>query len=216
MDTDAVRQQMVEQQVRTWDVFDAQVLDAIAGVPRVNFVPAELKDCAYADTEIPLGHGQCMLRPSIVGKALQAVDILPHERVLEVGTGTGYLTTCIARLAGSVVSVDLFDDFIDGARQRLSAAGVGNVELETMDASVRLPQGPFDVIVVTASMTHLDPRMTAALKPGGRLFIVIGRSPAMTATLVSRGADDHFTCRDLFETDIPALITADEPRIFAF
>ena len=120
--TDLTRRQMVEQQVRTWDVFDEEVLEAISSIPRENYVPAELLHCAYADAEIPLAHGQCMLRPSIVGRILQAVRIRPGDSVLEIGTGTGYLTHCLAKTAAAVKSVDLYKDFIDAARFRLADA----------------------------------------------------------------------------------------------
>lgn len=214
--TDLTRRQMVEQQVRTWDVFDEEVLEAISSIPRENYVPAELLHCAYADAEIPLAHGQCMLRPSIVGRILQAVRIRPGDSVLEIGTGTGYLTHCLAKTAAAVKSVDLYKDFIDAARFRLADAELANVTLEQMDATTGLPPGEFDVIVVTAALREPDERMTGALKPGGRMFAVIGRSPVMTATLFTRTDDGRLETEALFETNIPPMVTAAEPRIFSF
>ena len=214
--TDLARRQMVEQQVRTWDVFDEEVLEAISNIPREDYVPAELLHCAYADAEIPLAHGQCMLRPSIVGRILQAVRIRPGDSVLEIGTGTGYLTHCLAKTAATVKSIDLYQAFVDAARLRLADAELANVTLQQMDATAELPPGEFDVIVVTAALREPDERMTGALKAGGRMFAVIGRAPVMTATLFTRTDDGHLEADALFETSIPPIVTADEPRIFSF
>ena len=124
MNIESVRQQMVAQQVRTWEVFDPGVLEAISSVSRDRYVPPAFADCAYADVEIPIGHGQCMLRPSLVGRMLQSVDVQPGETVLEVGTGTGYMTRCLASVAQSVTSIDLYGDFVEAARGRLEEDGV--------------------------------------------------------------------------------------------
>ena len=216
MDSDSARQQMVDQQVRTWDVFDADVLEAMSGIARERYVPDAFRHCAYADAEIPLPHGQCMLRPSLAGRILQAVDVRAGDRVLEIGTGTGYLTSCIARIAGSVVSIDLYDDFIRGARSVLEPDGINNATLHCMDATAELPDGDFDVIIVTASMPAVDPRFVEALKPGGRLFVVVGDSPAMIAMLVERTEGGEITTNELFETDIPALVAPSRPPEFSF
>ena len=135
MNTDFVRRQMVEQQIRTWDVFDADVLAVFGSVPRDQFVPDSCANAAYADDEIPLPHQQCMLRPSIVGKILQAADICPGDKVLEIGTGTGYLTACLARNAGSVSSIDIFDDFVTQATRSLAALEIENASVQCMDAT---------------------------------------------------------------------------------
>ena len=216
MDSDFVRRQMVMQQIRTWDVTDPDVLEAFSGVPRDHFVPAAFADCAYADTEIPLPHGQCMLRPNIVGRVLQALDIQPDEKVLEVGTGTGYLTACLARVASSVTSIDLYADFVDGATSRLENLGVDNATVAQMDASQELPAESFDAIAVTASVYGDVDRFTAALSPGGRLFLVIGRGPAMTACRFTREEDGNVVSEELFETRIPALVTTQAVREFSF
>lgn len=216
MNTESARQQMVLQQVRTWAVFDPDVLNVIAAVPRDQFVPPEFRHCAYADVEIPLAHGQCMLRPSIVGRILQALHIHPADEVLEIGTGTGYLTACIAQLAGKVTSIDIYADFVGTARSHLAVAGVENATLQCMDASVQLPPGHFDVIAVTGAVAEVDERFVAALKPGGRLFLVVGESPVMTATLIRRDADGKISAEDLFETDIPAFVTAPGKPAFSF
>lgn len=216
MNIESVRQQMVEQQVRTWEVFDQDVLEAIADVPRDRYVPPEFVHCAYADAEIPIGHGQCMLRPSLDGRIMQAVDVLPGESVFEVGTGTGYLTRCLSCVAGTVTSVDLYADFVDAARERLEKDGATNVSLRQMDAASELPDEQFDVVIVSASLPERDERFDALLRPGGRLFCVIGRGPAMTATRVSRSEDGELSSTGLFETNIPPLVRADERPKFSF
>ena len=216
MNTEMTRQQMVDQQVRTWDVFDPDVLQTIGKVARDRYVPADLVDCAYADVELPLPHGQCMLRPSIVGRILQAVDCHDGDKVLDIGTGSGYLARCLSANAASVTSIDIFDDFVESARARLADDGVENVQLLCMDATVELPEGQFDAITITGSAESVDPRFLEALAPGGRLFIVVGRSPVMTATLITREEDGGTSSRELFETDIPALVAAAGPAEFSF
>lgn len=216
MNTEPIRHQMVMQQIRTWDVFDANILRTFDDLPREQFVPAEFVDVAYADTEIPLPHGQCMLRPSIVGKILQALVLQSHESVLEIGTGSGYLTACIARLAGSVTSIDIFEDFINSAGRKLLDAGVVNVTLECMDGMAELPDGEFDAIVMTSAVPELIQAYAEPLKPGGRLFVVAGPAPVRTAMLVTRAADGQFEVDELFETDIPELINLEQETIFSF
>lgn len=207
---------MVDQQVRTWDVFDEDVLQAMSAVAREHYVPDAFRHCAYADAEIPLPHSQCMLRPSLAGRILQAVGVRAGDRVLEIGTGTGYLTSCIAQMAASVVSIDLYEDFIDGARAALEQDGIHNVTLHCMDATAELPDGLFDVIIVTASMPAMDPRFITALNQPGRLFAVVGDTPAMTAMLVERPESGETSTEELFETDIPALVAPSRPPVFSF
>ncbi len=216
LNIEAARRQMVQQQVRTWDVSDPEVLDVLGQVPRDEFVPREFAHCAYADVEIPLPHGQCMLRPSLVGRILQAIDCCAGDAVLEIGTGTGYLTRCLASVAGQVTSIDLYQDFVDEARQRLADESGGNVQIHCMDAESELPDGEFDVIVVTSAMKAIDERLTNALKPNGRLFVVVGTSPVMTATLVTRQEDGQFIEDDLFETQIPPLVSKNDAPVFSF
>ena len=216
MNTDLVRRQMVEQQIRTWDVFDANVLNAFSGVPREGFVPADCTNAAYADAEIPLRHEQSMLRPSIVGRIMQALAIQADDSVLEIGTGTGYLTACLAQLANNVTSIEIFDEFVAQAEKNLANTGIENVSVQCMDATQELPAGKFDVIVVTGSVSEPDDKLIAALNPGGRLFLVVGESPAKTAILIKRGADESIESVELFETDIPALINDRKPATFSF
>jgi protein-L-isoaspartate(D-aspartate) O-methyltransferase len=216
MNIESVRRQMVEQQIRTWDVFDPSLLSAFHGIPRHEFVPAEYADVAYADTEIPLPHGQCMLRPNIVGRMLQAVNITKSDKVLEVGTGTGYVTACLAQLADSVTSIDIYPEFVDSAAKRLAHLGVDNVFLESMDAVCQLPGGKFDAILVSASAPELDMRYVDALNAGGRLFIVVGETPVMQALLVTRIADGEIQTEELFETNIPPIVAPERHAEFSF
>ena len=216
MNTNSARRQMVEQQVRTWDVFDADVLNAMGSVERDMFVPAELRNVAYADAEIPLPHHQCMLRPSLVGKLVQALDIKATDDVLEVGTGSGYLTACIAGIAGTVTSIDIYNDFIQSAKEKLADCGIRNVTLQQMDATSELPPGRFDAIALTGSVSELDERFIKALKPGGRLFVVTGAAPAMTAMLITADDDGGATAEELFETNIPPLVLNEEQPVFSF
>ena len=216
MNIESVRRQMVEQQIRTWDVFDPSLLSAFNGIPRHLFVPEEYADVAYADTEIPLPHGQCMLRPNIVGRMLQAVNIVKSDRVLEVGTGSGYVTACLAQLAGSVQSIDIFPEFVAAATKRLADLDIGNASLQAMDAVTELPAAKFDAILVSASMPEMDMRFVDALNEGGRLFIVVGHAPVMQALLVTRGADDEIATAELFETNIPPLVAPEPLAKFSF
>lgn len=215
MNTDFARRQMVAQQVRTWDVFNQDVLRVLGSVARERFVPQGCEDVAYADTEIPLAYGQVMLRPTIEGRLLQALDLRGDDRVLEVGTGSGYLTACLASLAASVVSIDIHEDFVAAASDRLEAAKIENASLECMDAMAELPDGEFDAIAVTGSVPRIDERFVQALRPGGRLFLVVGESPLMSALLIVR-AGDEIQQNYLFETDIPALENIAREPVFSF
>ncbi len=215
MNTDFARRQMVAQQVRTRDVFNRDVLDVLGKVAREQFVPAECADVAYADTEIPLAYGQVMLRPIIEGRLLQALELGTDDQVLEIGTGTGYLTACLACLSASVTSIDIHEDFVTAASKNLETAGIGNASLQCMDAMTEMPDGEFDAIAVTGSMPRIDQRFVHALKPGGRLFLVVGESPLMSALLITRD-DDEPQQENLFETDIPALENIAEESAFSF
>jgi len=210
---------MIEQQIRPWDVFDRQVLEVLAQIPREDFVPAHFRNLAYADTEIPLGHGQSMMAPKIEAKMMQALDIRPADRVLEVGTGSGYLTACLARLARHVVSVDNEAEFTAAASERLRALAIANATLRTVDALLAPVEGrPFDVIAVTGSLEDLQQSeiFRSQLAIGGRLFVVYGSSPAMTALLITRVASDQFREESLFETDLALLTEARLPERFVF
>ncbi len=216
MNSDFARLQMVEQQVRAWDVFDPAVLEVLASVPREQFVPAGFEALAFADTEIPIGHGESMMTPTVEGRLLQALDLDGTERVLEVGTGTGFLAGCLARLAESVVSIDIRDEFLNGAGRNLEGSGIGNVELLNMDATSALPEGSFDAIALTGSLEEFDPRFVEALNPGGRLFVVIGKAPTMEARVIEKTGDSDWQSEAIFETTLKPLLHAALPPQFTF
>jgi len=216
MNTDFARQQMVQQQVRAWDVLDAGILDVLAMVPREQFVPAGLEPLAFADTEIPIGHGQFMMTPTVEGRALQALDLTPADEVLEIGTGSGFLTACLARLCRTVLTIDIYDDFLNSAAANLADSGISNVELGAMNAMHDLPQEQFDAIAITGSLQTFDPRFVMALKPGGRLFAIIGDAPVMDARLVTRTGDTDWDTRSLFETEVAPLVGGANPPGFSF
>jgi protein-L-isoaspartate(D-aspartate) O-methyltransferase len=214
MNLEAARAQMLGQQIRAWEVLDDRVLDAIAQTPRERFVPEGYRDLAFADSEIPLAHGQTMLAPKIEGRLLQALQVEPTDEVLEIGTGTGFLTACLARLAERVYSVDIFPEFVDSARSSIAAVGVGNVELETADALQVDVTSRFDAIAVTGSMPVLDDRFVRMLRPQGRLFVVVGRAPVMEARLITLLPTGGTTSQSLFETVLSPLINAERPEPF--
>ena len=182
MNTNFARQQMVKQQARAWDVLDENVLAALTDVPRERFVPADFELLAFADTEIPIGHDQYMMTPTIEGRVLQALQLTGDEKVLEIGTGSGFLTACLAQLSANVTSIDIHDDFLNAAQKNLADNGTENVELLAMDGMRSLPDGLFDAIAVTGSVQSLDSRFVDALSPGGKLFVIVGdtrrRAPA--------------------------------------
>jgi protein-L-isoaspartate(D-aspartate) O-methyltransferase len=204
IDYTTARNTMVEQQVRPWDVLDPRVLEAIATVPREQFVPAAYRSLAYGDLPLPLAHGESMLKPVVEGRLLQALALRPEDEVLEIGTGSGYLTACLARLAREVVSIDLHADFVDQARPRLEALGMGNVRLEAADALAYAPNRRFDAVAVTGAMAELPVSFAEWLRPGGRLFVVHGLSPVQTAVRAT-WTGDRLEQESLFETDIPYL-----------
>jgi protein-L-isoaspartate(D-aspartate) O-methyltransferase len=214
MNVEAARAQMLGQQIRAWEVLDDRVLEALEQIPRERFVPEDYRDLAFADTEIPLAHGQSMLAPKIEGRLLQALHVEANDEVLEVGTGTGFLTACLAQLARQVYSVDIFPEFVESARTKLGAVGLGNLELGTADAlQLDLP-GRFDAIAVTGSIPALEDRFVRMLRPGGRLFVVVGRTPVMEARLITLLATGSTTSQSLFETVLSPLINAERPEPF--
>lgn len=216
MDTDFARQQMVEQQIRTWDVTENRILDVVAALPRERFVPPGLERLAYADTSLPLAHGERMMAPSVEGRLLQALEIEPEDEVLEIGTGSGYLAACLASLARHVVSVDLHSDFLRDAGQVFADLGIDNVALQQHDVAAGMPEGQYDAIAVTGSVAAFDPAWADSLKPGGRLFVVTGDDPVMDALLVVRGDDGALHKRSLFETSLKRLQNVGEPSRFRF
>lgn len=216
MNTDLARDQMVRQQVRTWDVLDARVLETMGALSRERFVPAAYRDVAFADSRIPLAHGQVMLAPKVVGRLLQGLALHPTDRVLEIGTGSGYVTACLSRLVAHVTSLDIFEDLTRAAAGALADSGCNNVDLRTADAFELTGAERYDAIAVTGSLPVYDPRFEQMLKIGGRLFVMVGHSPVMDARVVTRVSDNDWVSTSLFETDIPALINAPDPAEFKF
>lgn len=208
---------MIEQQIRPWDVLDQQVLDLIAEVRRIDFVPEEYRGLAYADYAIPIGHGQTMMHPVVEGRLLQALSLHPTDAVLEVGTGSGYLTALLAKAARHVYSVDIFPDFRDAAEERLALYGIHNVTLETGDAAQGWDRhGLYDVIVIGGSLSELPDSFLRSMNRGGRLFAVLGQAPVMEAVLVRRIGDEQWSKEVLFETALPPLINAPVRPRFIF
>lgn len=216
-DLEQSRFNMIEQQIRPWDVLDPVVLDLLKQVPREDFVPPQYLGLAFADLEIPIGHGQAMLQPKLEARILQSLNLKKTDRVLEIGTGSGYLTALLAKLAAEVVSVDCVAEFTHAALQKLQRQGIANVLLYTGDATRGwAPHSPYDVIVLTGSAPLLPSGLQDQLAPGGRLFAVIGEAPVMQATLIRRIAEDAFRSDVLFETCVPALTGAPQPERFSF
>jgi len=216
MNIEVARTQMVNQQVRAWDVLDPSVLAVLAAVPREQFVPPRYRNLAFADTPIPLHGNQVTLTPPVEGRLLQALAILGTDRVLEIGTGCGFLTACLARLCEKVTSLEILPELVDDARRNLRAAATWNAEVQTVDAFSYRPDHPFDVIAVTGSLPVPDERFPHWLADGGRLFVVTGEDPLMRAQLVTRQGPDRWTTTTLFETSLPALLNAPLPVKFRF
>jgi len=216
MNTDYARLQMVNQQVRGWNVYDEDVLAMLGQLPREHFVPEEFISLAFADTAVPIGHGEFMMTPTIEGRLLQALGLDGDENVLEIGTGSGFMTACLARLASHVTSIDIHDDFIESAAEKLANEDISNIELMKMDAMQTLPEGPFDAIAVTGSIQTFDPRFVEALGPHGRLFVVVGDGPAMQARLIERTDEHDWQTISLFETELAPLVHGALPPQFSF
>ena len=196
------RELMVEQQIRPWDVLDIKVLDVLARLPREAFVAEAHRALAYADIELPLDGGQKMMKPVIEGRTLQALDLQPGDEVLEIGTGSGYLTACLAALSREVLSLEIDPALSATARARLDSTGLGtNVRLETADALTWQTERRFDVICVTGAVDRVPSQFSSWLRPGGRLYVIHGRSPVMEALLVQADGSTE----SLFETDIDYL-----------
>lgn len=212
------RELMVEQQVRPWDVLDTRVLETLATLPREAFVPELHRPLAYADIALPLGHGEQMMKPVLEGRALQALLPRADEAVLEIGTGSGFLAACFGRLARDVVSIERHADLADAARERLQSQGIGNVGVETADAFAWDTERRFDAICVSGAVDAVPSRFAGWLRPGGRLFVVRGRAPAMEAVLLHRQGDDVNDLRieSLFETELPYLAGAAPAPEFRF
>ncbi|MFT4248455.1 MAG: protein-L-isoaspartate O-methyltransferase [Pseudomonas sp.] len=216
IDYTQARETMVEQQIRPWDVLDLRVLDVLARLPREAFVPDAYKALAYADLEIPLAGGQKMMKPVIEGRMLQALDLQPGEDVLEIGSGSGFATACLAALAREVVSLEIDPALAASARANLDTAGLGsNVRIESADVFAWRTERKFDAICLTGAVDRLPSQLLSWLRPNGRLFAVRGRDPVMEAVLV-RGEVNAPRVESLFETDLAYLQGAAPAPQFQF
>jgi protein-L-isoaspartate(D-aspartate) O-methyltransferase len=216
MDTLAARQQMVDQQIRTWEVLDPRVLDALSAVPREAFVPREYRDLAFADAPIPIGFGQSMLAPNLQGRILQALGVNAADSVLEIGSGTGYLSASFSLLGRSTHSIDIHAEFVGNAQANLRAVPQAQVQFEIRDAFGAAAIGEYDVIAVTGSLPVYDTRFEQSLRVGGRLFAVVGMPPVMDAILVRRVDGGEWIRESLFETVIEPLVNAAAAPKFVF
>ena len=215
MNLERARFNMVEQQVRPWDVLDRAVLDLMERAPRDAFVPNEYRRLAYADTTIPIGDGEVMLSPRVEGRLLQALELQPEERVLEIGAGTGFLTYLLAQCAAHVTSIELKSTLAERARANLAAHAVGNATVQVGDGRRGWERGtPYDAIAVGGSVPVPVPAFEEQLAVGGRLFVVVGTAPAMEAMLVRRTGESEWIRESMFETVLPALAGAEAPRRF--
>jgi protein-L-isoaspartate(D-aspartate) O-methyltransferase len=216
LDTNAQRTQMTYQQVRAWSALPDAVLTVFERLSREVFVPETHRRVAYADMPIPLTHGQHMLRPSVVGRILHAVAPKPADQVLEIGTGSGYLTACLALLSAQVQSIEIYDDIARRARSHLRAAGIGNAEVTEADAFALADSAPrYDIIVLTGSMPVYNARFESQLRPGGRLFVIVGEEPVMDARMITL-ADGTRQSLSLFETVCDPLANAPSAEQFSF
>ena len=217
MDMEQARYNMVEQQIRPWDVLNQDVLDLLFKVRREDFVPEAHKALAFVDMEIPLGHGQAMWTPKLEARVIQELAIRPTDRVLEIGTGSGYLTALLASQAADVVSVDIVPEFTASATQKLRAHGFDNVALHPGDAAHDWPDAAgFDVIVLTGSTPLLSDAWRRRLKVGGRMFAIVGIAPVMQAQLITCTAPGATRSVTLFETCVAPLVNAPHPAAFVF
>ena len=216
MNVEQARFNMIEQQIRPWDVLDPKVLELLKVVRREQFVPAESKGLAFTDTEIPLGHGASMWQPKIEARALQALALQPTDRVLEIGTGSGHMTALLARLSAQVTSVEIEAELSASAARHLATHNIDNVTLQVGDAAQGWGEAEYDAIVLTASVPMLPEAFKQQLKVGGRLFAIVGDAPAMKAMLITRTGEETFETKVLFETDVAPLRNATQPQRFVF
>lgn len=217
MNFEQARFNMVEQQIRTWEVLDARVLELLEKTHREDFVPVRYRKMAFTDMAIPMDHDQSMMKPVVEGRLLQALELQDDETVLEIGTGSGFITACLAQLAKQVVSVDIHADFTSGAEAKLKEKDIQNVELETGDAMTGWqPEQAHDVLVVTGSVEDIPDHFRGWVNPGGRMFVVCGDEPAMEAKLLTKLNATEWREESLFETDLARLVNAETSPEFEF
>lgn len=217
MNNQTARINMIKQQLRTGDVLNEAILDLYEEIPRNEFVPFNYKDFAFSDMQIPLPHGQRMMTPLEEGLLLQALNLTGKETVLEIGTGTGFLTALLSKLAKKVISIDYFADFTSSASQRLNLHHCHNVELITGDGSLGwLDKAPYDIMVFTGALNKMNDTHKLQLLPGGKIFAIIGHNPIMKGQLLSFSPQEEWIVTEIFETNIPPLIDKLKPIEFVF
>lgn len=217
MNIEQARFNMIQQQIRPWDVLDPSVLALLEIVRREEFVPPAYRALAFVDTEVPLPGGQCMLAPKVEARLLQELKVAKHENVLEVGAGTGYMAALLAHRARHVTTLEVVPELVALATENLKRAAVMNVTVRQADGAKGLPeQAPFDVIVLSGSVAELPQALLAQLKVGGRLIAIVGQQPVMRATLVTRSSEHGYASVELFDTVAPRLQGFAEPARFAF
>ncbi len=208
---------MIEQQIRPAEVLDYRVLDTIAATPREDFVPEVYRELAFSDINIPISNDEIMMKPIMEARLLQALDVQPDDKILEIGTGSGYFTALLAKLGQSVDSVEIDPNLLQQAQTRLEAHGISNITLIEGDGARGWGQGgDYDVIAITGSLPILPERLKQKLTVNGRLIAIIGTAPVMEATLITRLSDDQWTIDTLYETELPALKNAEQPQGFVF
>lgn len=217
MDFEQARFNMIEQQIRTWEVLDQKVLDLIGELHREDFIPEPYKQLALADINIPLAHGEVTMTPKLEARVLQALAISSEDKILEIGTGCAYFTALLAKAGGIVHSVDIYPEFTERAKPLLAGHGLDDVQLYTDDALYGWPaNAPYDVIAVTGSVPWLIIEHQQQLNIGGRLFVITGDSPIMEAMLITRTGQEEWSRESLFETDLPPLVGAARKTHFQF
>ena len=217
MNLEQARFNMIEQQIRPWDVLDTEVLHLLSVVKREDFVPLAHKSLAFVDMEIPLGHGQVMLAPRVEARMLQDAAVKKHEKVLEIGAGSGYMAALLAHRAQHVISLEINPDLVNMARTNLQKAGIHNAEVRHVDGAKGAPaEGPFDVIVLSGSVAEVPHNLLSNLKIGGRLIAVVGDEPMMRATIVTRTGEVDFKTSQPWDTVAPRLLNFPEPSHFKF
>ena len=217
MNTEQARFNMIEQQIRPWEVLDPRVLELLPTVPREEFVPVEQRALAFIDTYIPLGHGQVMMQPKQEARLLQEIAVTPKDRVLEIGTGSGYMTALLASLASEVDTVEIYPDFLTSAKKKLTDHGFNNINYFEGDAANGWEgDRPYDAIMLTGSVPILSEKFIQILNPGGRLVVIVGQDPIMEAKLIEKVSDGSTRQISLFDTSLPPLINAQTPSLFVF
>ena len=217
MDLEQARSNMIEQQIRPWDVLDMDVLGLLSEIHREDFIPEDYRELAFTDMRIVIGHEQTTMTPKVEARLLQSLKLTADDSVLEIGTGCGYLTALMAKSAKHVKSIDIYPDFITAASDKLIKTGLTNIELDSADAYDLLEKPEkYDVVVLTASLPGMDDRFLNLLNENGRMFVIVGESPAMEACILTKQGDSYSKQESIFETDLPALIGTPQKEKFEF